>query len=486
MVKKIILSHSNNIAAILQNNKIQEIILITNTYQVNDIYIGVVQKIFSSINAAFVKLSQNAKSGFIHINDIKSLKKNRHISHITEVLSVNQIVLVQVTKEPTLNKGPRLTTNINLSGRYLALMPFCNIICISHRIHDQNERIHLHSLAVLLKPSMMGILIKSSAQGMPEDAIIKDLNDLKKQWNFIEKVIISSPFPSLIYKEKDLIKRTIRDNYEESVEDIIIDSEDGLKQIKYYLNKWQCTESSKIQFYKNNECILENFRIKDTILKALKPQVKLASGGHLIIESNEALTVIDVNSGSFNKSDNSKETILKTNLYAAIEIAYQLKIRNINGVVIIDFIDMISQRDQLQLLEHFSKLLKLDHAKPQIIQLSKLGLVELTRRRRGQSLQELFYSNNHSYFNLYKNLVPEYNHKNKTVKEKQNYLSNEQIKKMFFNKQFTKNIILKHNNEQNFSTSLDDKSTINLINPKKNYIVPLVIYSETLSVVNNV
>nr|YP_010904182.1 ribonuclease E [Catenella fusiformis]WCH57433.1 ribonuclease E [Catenella fusiformis] len=488
MVKKIILSRFNNIAAILQDNKIQEIILVNNNYQVNDIYIGVVQKIFSGINAAFVKLGQNGKSGFIHINDIKPLKKNRHVSHITEILSINQIILVQVIKEPTLNKGPRLTTNINLSGRYLVLMPFCNIICISHKIHDQNERIHLHSLAVLLKPSMMGILIRSSAQGMSEDVIIEDLNDLKKQWNFIEKIIISSSFPSLIYKEKDLVRRIIRDNYEENVDNIIIDSEDGLKQIKYYLNKWQCIEPSKIQFYKKYECILENFRIRETILRALKPQVKLKSGGHLIIESNEALTVIDVNSGSFNKSDNSKETILRTNLYAAIEIAHQLKIRNINGVVIVDFIDMISQQDQLRLLEHFNKLLKLDHAKPQIVQLSELGLVELTRRRRGQSLQELFNSNSHSYFNLYKNLILKNDNKNTTTKEYQNFLSNEQIKTMFFSKQFTKHIILKNKafiSKKNFSIKSSYGNTIDLISPKKNYIVPLIMYSKTLNIINN-
>nr|WCH58042.1 ribonuclease E [Cystoclonium purpureum f. stellatum] len=486
MVKKIIISRFNNIAAILQNNKIQEIIPINDTYQVNDIYIGTVQKIFSSINAAFIKLSKNGKSGFIHISDIKPLKKNRHLNQVTEILSINQLLLVQIIKEPTLNKGPRLTTNINLSGRYLVLMPFCNIICISHKIHDQNERIHLHSLAMLLKPSMMGMLIRSAAQGIPTETLIADLNSLKQQWNFIEKLAISSSFPCLIYKEKDLIKKIIRDHYEKNIDSIIIDSENNLKQIQYHLKKWQCTGNVKIQVNKTPD-ILEQFHIKETILKALKSHVKLSSGGHLIIESNEALTVIDVNSGSFNKSDNSKEAILRTNFYAAIEIAYQLKIRNINGVIIIDFIDMLSKQDQLQLLEHFSKLLKLDNAKPQIVQLSALGLVELTRRRRGQSLQELFSTKSHSYLSYCNNTRLEYDNNNKKKKYSTNFSLNKNIKSLFFSRKFSKNIRLKNKifNSKHYCTYqdflyLDQKNTINLLNLKKNYIVPILIYSNIL------
>nr|WCH56235.1 ribonuclease E [Hypnea sp.] len=487
MVKKIIISRFNNIAAILQNNKIQEIIPINNTYQVNDIYIGIVQKIFSSINAAFIKLSNNGKSGFIHISDIKHLKKNRYMNHITDILSINQIILVQIIKEPTLNKGPRLTTNINISGKYLVLMPFCNMICISHKIYDHNERIHLHSLATLLKPSMMGILIRASAQGKPTKALIDDLNQLKKQWNYIEKAALCSSFPSLIYKEKDLITKIIKDNYDSNINKIIIDSENGLKQIKHHMEKWKCTQNTKIQLYKRTECILEHFNIKNNILKALHTKVNLSSGGHLIIESNEALTVIDVNSGSFNKSDNSKETILRTNFYAAIEIAHQLKIRNINGVIIIDFIDMLSPQDQLQLLEHFTKLLQLDYAKPQIVQLSELGLVELTRRRRRQSLQELFSSKSNKYLNAYQNL--RYNHDHNNInKTTIKYLINKNIQSLFFSKKFTKRITRNYKAEkQEYRVLYQDfiysnkRNTIHFLNPKKNHIVPFLIYSITLN-----
>nr|YP_010902590.1 ribonuclease E [Hypnea nidulans]WCH54445.1 ribonuclease E [Hypnea nidulans] len=484
MVKKIIISRFNNIAAILQNNKIQEIIPINKTYQVNDIYIGIVQKIFSSINAAFIKISKHGKSGFIHVNDIKHLKKNRYINHIHDILSINQRILVQIIKEPTINKGPRLTTNINLHGKYTVLMPFYNTICISHKIYDHNERIHLHSLAILLKPSMMGILIRSSAEGKNTKVIIDDLNSLKKQWYSIEKIALCSPTPNLIYKEKNLIQKIIRDYYKSNINNIIIDSNNGLQQTQYYIQKWSCTTNTRIQLYKKPECILEHFNITRNISKALKTKVKLSSGGHLIIESNEALTVIDVNSGSFNKSDNSKEAILRTNFYAAIEIAYQLQIRNINGVIIIDFIDMLSQQDQLQLLEHFTKLLQLDYAKPQIVQLSELGLVELTRRRRRQSLEELFNNENNTYVKIYQN----YHYKQSKIDTNvSKYLLNKNIKYLFFNKKFKKRIVTNYKNK-NYQTDLfskdfiyfHKKNMIHMLNPKKNYIIPFLIYSITL------
>nr|YP_010199304.1 ribonuclease E [Gracilariopsis tenuifrons]AXF36167.1 ribonuclease E [Gracilariopsis tenuifrons]UAD89162.1 ribonuclease E [Gracilariopsis tenuifrons] len=483
MIKKIVISHYNNLAAILQNNKIQEIITVNNLYQVNDIYIGIVEKIFSSINAAFIKLNKYGKRGFIHVNDIKPLKKGRQSKHITEILSINQIILVQITKEPTIYKGPRLTANIHLQGKYLVLMPFCNTICISHKIYDNNERTYLYSLAILLKPGKMGLLIKQSAQGIEENYLLNDLDNLKKQWNFIEKAIIKNSSSLLLYKDEDLIKKIVRDFYEDSVKKIIIDSKEGFNQIYYHLQKWNCKSNNKqitLQLYNQARCILDQFYIKHAIHNALKPKVKLPYGGHIIIESNEALTVIDVNSGSFNQSDNSKEAILKTNFYAAIEIAYQLKVRNINGVVIIDFIDMFSQSDQLQLLEHFSKLLKLDRAKPQIVQLSELGLVELTRRRRGQSLQELFIQDENFRMHSIQNTLFQFPN-NRTYKNLNNYKN---IKYLFFNKTFKKQMILKKKyfkpskmmiNE--YFTYIDQTNPIQLLRPKANYIIPLNLYS---------
>nr|ARW68629.1 ribonuclease E [Palisada sp.] len=495
MVKKIIISYFNSIAAILRENRIEEIVIISDNYQVNDIYVGIVQKIFSSINAAFVKLGKYGKSGFIHINDIKPLKRSYRFSHITDVLSVNQLILVQVVKEPTFNKGPRLTANLHLHGRYIVLMPFCDVIVVSRKIYDKNERMHLYSLAVLIKPELIGLLIKSSAQGVSETIILQDLDLLLRQWFFIQKLVFSTTKPCLAYRDEDIVKKIVRDFYDKTVNKIIVDSKDGLRLLYYYLKKWSCISpltNTKLQLYSKQDSILNKFCIKQTIEAVLRPKVNLSCGGYIIIENYEALTVVDVNSGSFNKPDNSRETILRINLYAAIEIAYQLRIRNINGVIVVDFIDMYFQRDQLKLLEHFNKVLNLDNAKPQVIQLSQLGLLELTRRRKGQSLQEIFgkpevtslkYSNfyvsNSLHFKLFSNIPQRY--------FRSRFLVNRNIRSLFFSKSFynTKLLINKSFSFNQFLyrkyfTSIDSYYLVYLFNPKANYIVPLVFYSRLI------
>jgi len=488
MVKKIIISCFNNIAAILNNDKIEEIVIVNQEYQVNDIYIGVVHKIFSSINAAFIKLGTHGKSGFIHISDIKCLKRGKQTYNVSNILKVNQLILVQVIKEPTLNKGPRLTSNIHLHGKYLVLMPFCNTISISYKVYDESEKMYLYSLALLIKPENMGLLIKSHAQGIKEKAIIQDLYFLQKEWFFIEKNFIQSSYPSLIYKDEDLTKKIVRDFYESDIKKIIVDSEYGLKKLYYYLDKYDLISSrvdTKLQLYNRSKCILEQFNINKVIKEILQPKVNLLFGGYIIIENYEALTIIDVNSGSFNKSDNSKETILRTNFYAAIEISYQLKVRNINGTIIVDFIDMYSQKDQLQLLEHFNRLLLYDTARPQIIQLSELGFVELTRRRRGQSLLEFFNNKQVNYLRSYFNNQMQYNFfsYNRVNNLNKQLKVNKNICNLFFNKKFCSNIILKKKifyvNSflyDKYFLFLDEQYPIYCFNPRASYMLPVLFY----------
>lgn len=481
MIKKIVISCFNNTAAVLQNNRIQEIFSINSSYQVNDIYLGKVHKIFVSINAAFVSLGSDKQSGFIHINDVKCLKKHHNHTRITDILSLNQFLLVQVIKEPTLNKGPRLTASINLFGRYVVLMPFCNTINVSSRIYDRNERSYLQALAVLLKPAKMGLLIRSFASGVNENVLLEDLRLLKQQWYFIQKLAVINFPPCLLYKDEDLVKKIIRDLYDSSVSTIIADSSKILSRVRYYLKQWSCVSlDSSIAFklLKQSESVLDKFHVNSTIRSALKPKVRLSIGGYLFIETYEAFTIIDVNSGSFNQAHNSKEMVLKTNCYAATEIAYQIKVRNINGVIIIDFIDMESHRDQLQLLEHFARLLSIDNAKPQIIQMSKLGLVELTRRRREQSLFESFHSQcmnlpgvnfNHAFAN------------NKTNVEYHN-LVYRNINDLFFGTFFYEVIYL-------YKFLMYDKDWLNLIDfvqmnssdLRYIFIVPLTLYSQIIN-----
>lgn len=481
MPKKIVISHFNNTAAVLYNKKIQEIFSINSNYQVNDIYLGSIHKIFVSINAAFVSLGSNKKSGFIHINDIKCLKKKHNFTQITDILSVNQLVLVQVIKEPTLNKGPRLTANISLFGRYLVLMPFCNTINVSRKIYDQNERSYLHALAILLKPATMGLLVRSSASGVNEAVLVEDLRLLKQQWYFIQKLAIVSSFPCLLYKDEDLVKKIIRDLYDNSIYAIIADSSKILNRVRYYLNKWRCISPNSniaLKLSKQSESVLDRFCVSATIVSALNPKVSLSIGGYLFIETYEAFTIIDVNSGSFNQSDNSRETVLRTNCYAATEIAYQMKVRNINGIIIVDFIDMESHRDQLQLLEHFARVLSIDNARPQIIQMSKLGLVELTRRRREQSLFELFH---HQYVN-----ISALSFDDSLVSSKQlvknNDLVYKNINQLFFGTFFHEVLYI-------YESLIYDRNCLNLINftqvdsfdLRYIFVVPLTLYSQVIN-----
>lgn len=444
MTNTIVISCLHNMAAILYCGQIQKLVVANSHNQVSDIYLGCVDKIFSGINAAFIDLGKNEYSGFIHISDTGPLKKKYYVNNITNILTIRQKILVQIIKEPTLNKGPRLTANITLSGRYIVLMPFSQAICISRKIHDEDERHYLKSLAILIKPSTMGLLFRPSAVGIDEEIILSELKNLKEQWSFIQKSAINSCSPALLYKDEDIVKKVIRDFYNNNINNIVIDSNLGLKQLNYYIHTWQCNNSimsPDIKLYSNNQCILDAFGINQAISRALIPKVDLILGGYMFIETLEAFTIIDVNSGSFNNSTSARETVLKTNCSAATEIAYQLQIRNIAGVIIIDFIDMESQRDQLQLLEHFNKELSFDDAKPQIVQLSELGLVELTRRRQGKSLYELITSDS-NYFHFFIQLEQiksskRVNHKKQTFQTfNKSWISTEinTINKVFFQK----------------------------------------------------
>ena len=228
---------------------------------------------------------------------------------------------------------------------------------------------------------------------MSEDAIIEDLEYLQRRWENIQEEVSNTRAPALLNRDDDFIQRVLRDMYSTDVNRIVVDSHRGLKRVKQHLLTWNNSKlppGVSIDHHNETQPILEYFRVNAAIREALKPRVDLPSGGYVIIEPTEALTVIDVNSGSFTRSATARETVLWTNCEAATEIARQLRLRNIAGVIIVDFIDMDSRRDQLQVLEQFNKALRQDKARPQIAQLSELGLVELTRKRQGQNIYELF------------------------------------------------------------------------------------------------
>ncbi|KGG20151.1 Cytoplasmic axial filament protein CafA and Ribonuclease G Ribonuclease E [Prochlorococcus marinus str. SS2] len=387
MPQKIIIAEQERIAALLTDGRVDKLIVAQCHYQIGDIYLGIIENVKPGIDAAFVNIGPSEKNGFLNVNDLGPLRSKQTAASINELLRPSQPVLVQVLKEPTGNKGPRLTGNISLPGRYLVLQPTGQGVNVSRQINTETERNRLKALGVLIKPPGTGLTVRSEAAEVTEELIIDDLENLLKKWELIQQTRDRANPPSLLSRDEDFIHRVLRDNTNSDLSEVIVETTEASDKAKRFL-----TPSNKnvtVECLSESVNLLQHYQIDIAILNALKPRVDLPSGGYIIIEPTEALTVIDVNSGSF-ASANSSETVLWTNCEAAIEIARQLKLRNIGGIIIVDFIDMDSRRDQLQLLEYFTSAIKDDSSRPKISQLTELGLVELTRKRQGQNIYELF------------------------------------------------------------------------------------------------
>jgi ribonuclease E len=382
MKKSLVISEQDSIGAILENDRAVEFFVNRGELLLGDIYTATVENILPSIDAAFVNLGKD-KMGFLHANDVPGQ------GPLKERLVPKQKLLVQITKEPTGHKGPRVSTAISLPGRFLVLVPEERGVSISRRISETRERARLKSVVNLMKPPGVGLIIRTEAKGQGENELYEDFEQLWDRWQTVVSDGEGSIGPTLIYRDQDLLFRVIRDAYSHDVAEIIVDTQDGQRRAQEYLSGW-ASKQTKIFCHSGEESLLVAKGIDHEIEAALSDRVELPSGGHLNIEPTEALTVIDVNSGRFTSSRTQAETVRRTNVEAAQEISRQLRLRNIGGMVIVDFIDMDSRKDQQQVLEVFQRNLEEDRAKPQVGQLSDLGLVELTRRRQGQSLKELF------------------------------------------------------------------------------------------------
>lgn len=379
MKKSIVISEQDNIGVLLENDRVVEFFVNRGELLLGDIYTASVENILPGIDAAFVNLGKD-KMGFLHANDVPGQ------GPLKERLVPKQKLLVQITKEPTGHKGPRVSTAISLPGRFLVLVPEERGVSVSRRISEVKERSRLKSVVNLLKPPGVGIIIRTEGKGQGEQELFEDFEVLWDRWQTIVSNAEASIGPALIYRDQDLLYRVIRDAYSSDINEVIVDSEDGQKRALQYLSGW-ASRTTQVLCHESSEPILVSKGIDKEIEDALAEKVDLPSGGHLNIEPTEALTVIDVNSGRFTSSRTQAETVRRTNQEAAQEIPRQLRLRNIGGIVIVDFIDMESRKDQQMVLEVFQRYLEDDRAKPQIGQLSDLGLVELTRRRQGQSLR---------------------------------------------------------------------------------------------------
>jgi len=383
MTKSIVISERDNIAAVVEEGKVVEFFIHRGDILLGDIYLSSVENILPSIDAAFVNVGSD-KMGFLHASDISGK------GALKDKLKPKQPLLVQVVKEPTGNKGPRVTTSISLPGRFLVFMPDEKGISISRKITSAKERARLKSVVSLIKPTGVGVIIRTEAEGQSEAEIQEDLELLLEKWANITTSADTVTPPNLLYRDQDLLYRVIREACNEEVKEIIVDTPFAYHRTNQLFQNWNIGSDINVSVYKGNDPLLVAKGIDKEIRNALQTKVNMPSGGYLYIQTTEALTVIDVNSGKFVSSATQSETIRKTNSEAVQEIARQLRLRNIGGMIIIDFIDMENRVDKLAILCELELALEPDKSKPQVGQLSDLGLVELTRHRQGQSLAEIF------------------------------------------------------------------------------------------------
>ena len=383
IANKIIIAERDNIAAVIEKGKVAEFYVHRGEIILGDVYLAQVENILPSIEAAFVNVGSD-KMGFLHAQDVMGK------GALQDKLKPKQKIVVQVVKEPVGHKGPRVTTEISLPGRFLVLMPNEAGINVSKKITSAKERARLKSIVNLLKPVGVGVIVRTEAEGQTESDIQEDLEILLEKWNNIITSAESMTPPSLLYRDQDLLYRVIREACNEETQEIVVDTAFALNRVQNILQNWHMNKNINVTLYKGSEPLLVAMDIHKEIKAALQMKVNLPSGGYLFIQTTEALTVIDVNSGKFTNSATQDETILKTNIEAVHEIARQLRLRNIGGMIIIDFIDMTNRVDKLAMMEELELAVEADKAKPQVGQLSDLGLVEMTRHRQGQAISEIF------------------------------------------------------------------------------------------------
>ncbi len=379
----------------------------SNGFAHGNIYKGKIQNIEPTLQAAFVDIG-GEKNGFLHVTDVippfggyddvlkrrkRKEKRGGGRPAIEDMLYKGQEILVQITREQLANKGPSLTTYISLPGRYLVLMPAVSKRGVSKKITDDKER---HSLKAILEqlapPRDMGYIIRTAGMGHGKDELQKDIDCLTRLWDAIKDQTKKAKPPVALYQESDLVVRAIRDFVYDDVEEIIIDSPQGFAQAKNFLDVFMPEFSERLFLYSDGEPIFDRYGVENSIERTFDRSVRLPSGGEIVIEQTEALVAIDVNTGRFRKGDSTRETILAMNKEAAVEAARQLRLRDLGGLVMLDFIDMDSPQDRRAVEETFRQAARRDRARTTILPISQLGVMEMTRQRIRQSVKKTLYT----------------------------------------------------------------------------------------------
>jgi len=384
-------------AAILENGMLQELFIerASGRGLVGNIYRGKVIRVLPGMQAAFINIGRE-RSAFLHAAEMLPFVEEETIDqdelnkkNITDLLHDGQTITVQVIKDELGNKGARLTTHLTIPSRYLVLMPENQHIGISQRIEHEQERERLKQILDTFREPSFGYIVRTVAEYASADELGRDSQFLMKLWQQIKQNIQTAKAPALVHEDLDLALRLIRDLVPTKIEKIRIDSESVHQRLLKFFSDFEPSLADQLELYTGERPLFDMFNVEDDIEKALHRNVTLKSGGYLVIEQTEAMVTIDVNTGAFVGYRNLEDTIFKTNLEAASALARQLRLRNLGGMIMIDFIDMKDEEHKRQVLRALEKALARDRVRTNLSEVSKLGLVQMTRKRDRESLEHI-------------------------------------------------------------------------------------------------
>jgi len=383
--------HEETRVAVLEDGVLKEIFVSHEGRRsiVGDIYKGRVQNVLPGMEAAFVDIGHN-RNALLYVGNIfVEGPRQRDRQDITKILKPGQEVTAQVTKDPMGSKGARLTTYISLAGRYLVLLPQMSTVGISHKLAEE-ERARLRKAVEEVRPKDIGIIVRTAAKDAEAAELRKSLTYLNKVWRQVHRAAEKKRAPAILYQEQELELKVVRDIMDASYDRILVDSHQSFRRIKHYLKLVAPVLAERVVRYADEKPVFEALDISRQIRDALRRDVPLPSGGSIVIDSTEALTAIDVNTGKFVGNKSLEETILRTNIEAVTEVVRQLRLRDIGGIIVIDFIDMEEAKNRRAVLKALNKELEKDRTKTYVVELTKLGLVEMTRKNVSEGLIEAF------------------------------------------------------------------------------------------------
>ena len=383
-------------AALLENGVLQEVLIERESRRglTGNIYRGRVRRVLPGMQAAFVEIGLD-RTAFLHASDIMRREEDGEEIEVVQpgmirdLVSEGQEILVQVVKDPIGTKGARLTTFVTIPSRYLVYLPFGDGVGVSARIEDEVERARLREVMDDLADTGGGWIVRTAAEGAPRDALRADMLFLDKLWEAVSRQGQTAPPGTLVHADLDLTLRLLRDLLAPRVERVRVDNPEAWTRMKRFAASFIPEMEPKIETYEEPRPIFDLHGVEDEIARALEQKVPLKSGGYLVIDQTEAMTTIDVNTGAYVGHRTLEETIFRTNLEAAQAIARQIRLRNLGGIIIVDFIDMEEEEHRHQVLAALERALASDHARNQITEVSRLGLVEMTRKRTRESLEHV-------------------------------------------------------------------------------------------------